>query len=100
MGISPFEQLWKNANPEDCVIWKKTGYKSMTKFRSLVLLQLKDVNALPIESVTKISIRAKLCCKRFTQSSAYADKLSFPLTKRPRLCQALPCSRVLDSLPS
>ena len=48
MGISPFEQLWKNANPEDCLIWKKTGYKSMTKFRSLVLLQVKDVNALDI----------------------------------------------------
>ena len=45
MGISPFEQLWKNANPEDCVIWKTIGYKSMTKFRSLVLLHMKEVNA-------------------------------------------------------
>ena len=46
MGISRFEQLWKNANPEDCVIWKTIGYKSMTKFRSLVLLHMKEVNAL------------------------------------------------------
>jgi len=67
----------------------------MTNFRSLVLLQTKDVNATQIESVTKSHLGKDCKYTHFPESATYADRLSFPLTKRQRLCHAARCSHNL-----